>query len=110
MFVSSEMVRLYIPVHGGQKNNMNIQIKYDGSYPNLCSGNLIVTLDGKEFIFGNCLLSGGHCSFDKNWEADVDQGEWDIQEWPEDFPDDLKEFTLFKINKTIPHGCCGGCI
>ena len=90
---------------------MKIEIKYDGEYPNLCSGQLIVIIDGKEWIFPNyCLSSGGSVSFDENWNEEVTEGEWSIREYPKDFPEELKDIVLYEINNAIYHGCCGGCV
>lgn len=47
-------------------------ISYDGGYPNLCRGNLIMELDGKELKFPKyCLSSGGSVWFDDNWSENV---------------------------------------
>ncbi|MEA1998186.1 MAG: hypothetical protein U9N61_02520 [Euryarchaeota archaeon] len=90
---------------------MDIKIKYDGAYPNLCSGNLSVIIDGKEWMFPQyCLISGGYVSFDENWTDTVGKGPWSVFNWPKDFPDNLKEPVLDAINENIPHGCCGGCV
>jgi len=90
---------------------MDIKIEYNGKYPNLCSGNLTVTIDGKEWIFPDyCLLSGGSVWFDENWSDHVSSGPWEIDEWPEGFPEELKEDVLCSINNEIAWGCCGGCI
>ena len=41
-----------------------MEIKYNGTYPNLCSGNLLVIINGKEWEFPNyCLRSGGSVGF-----------------------------------------------
>jgi len=86
-------------------------IKYDGGYPNLCSGKLIVMIDGKDWLFPDyCLSSGGSVWFDEDWTEHVTQGEWSICEWPDDFPEDLKEQAEIEVNREIPHGCCGGCV
>lgn len=88
----------------------NIKIKYDGEYPCLCMGHLFVTVDETEYDFGKyCLSSGGSCSFDEDWNAEVTEGEWSV-DFPENFPDDLKKDVLDEINEVIPHGCCGGCL
>lgn len=87
---------------------MNITIQYDGCYPSLCSGNLIVIIDDIIYNFPkNCLRSTGYITGD--WETVID-GEWEITEWPENFPEELKQNVLYKINEEIQHGCCGGCI
>lgn len=87
----------------------DIKIIYDGKYPCLCMGHLIVIVDGVEYDFGSsCLLSGGCINFDDG-EFDIEEGDWDV-EYPKDFPDELKEEVLDSINENIPWGCCGGCI
>ena len=86
-------------------------ISYDGSYPNLCRGKLIMELDGKEIIFPeNCLSSGGSVSFDEDWNANVLEGNWTISEYPNEFPNDLKEYAEELVNNNVPYGCCGGCV
>lgn len=90
---------------------MNIQIKYNGSYPNLCSGSLTVIIDGKEWEFpSNCLASGGSVSFDENWNEEISSGPWRLYDYPEDFPEELKSAVLDAVNEHIPYGCCGGCV
>lgn len=92
---------------------MRIEIKYDGKYPNLCSGKLIVNIDGKEYgdkedIFQ--LVSGGYCRYNKSTSTNSKgQGEWAIDIYPSDFPEDMKHIVLGEVNRLIPHGCCGGC-
>ena len=84
---------------------------YDGEYPNLCSGKLIMTLDGKDVEFHkHCLDSGGYVTFDENWNEEVGEGEWTITDFPDNFPEELKEKATDIVNTNIPHGCCGGCV
>ena len=99
-------------------------VDYTGSWPNLCSGTLILRIDGEIYSFGgyvdeddpdrdsHCFsqfwTSGGSCG----WEPDdwIEEGDW-IQ--VEDLPDFLKghEDEIMSImNSNVPHGCCGGCI
>ena len=90
---------------------MDIKVDYNGSYPNLCSGKLIVTIDGKTWEFPDyCLSSNGHVWFDKEWNEHVESGDWNVRKWPERFPEEIKSDVLDKINSVIPHGCCGGCV
>lgn len=90
---------------------MKCRIEYDGNYPNLCSGHLKVFLDDVEWDFGKfCLNSGGSVLSDNNLDMWTTQGEWSIDEWPDDFPVELRPFVLEHINAEIEHGCCGGCI
>lgn len=90
---------------------MNIEIRYDGRFPNLCRGNLVVVIDGKVWEFPPyCLCSGGSVWFDKDWTDHVEDGPWSIDEWPEGFPEEDKEAVVERINEEIPWGCCGGCV
>lgn len=85
---------------------MNIKIEYDGEYPCLCSGTLIVYI---KYVFPEyCLNSGGSIGF--SWDYNVTKGPWTITKWPKDFPENLKDKVLEKVNNEIPWGCCGGCI
>ena len=87
-------------------------ISYDGHYPNLCSGTLVLNIDGVNVTFpSHCLCSGGYIIFDHDWNADISEGDWDIYE--EDIPPayrHLKNEILEVVNENVPHGCCGGCI
>jgi len=91
---------------------MKIEVEYDGEYPNLCSGHLKLKVDGKMFDFGQyCLSSGGYIDPSGD-DYSICTGEWTVREdaWPHDFPEDLKDYAVFRINQEIPHSCCGGCI
>ena len=88
---------------------MDIKIEYDGEYPNLCSGHLVVIIDGRRWD-GFHLSSGGSVSFTDEWDEVVEEGDWDITDWPEGFPEHLKASVLEAFNSEIPHGCCGGCV
>ena len=85
-------------------------ISYDGKYPCLCMGTLIIEVDGKSYFLNNVLISGGSVSFTKDWEEIVDQGDWriDLKEYPELEP--YKEEIAEIVNENIRQGCCGGCI
>lgn len=86
-------------------------VSYNGDYPNLCSGELKMKLDGKIIVFPTyCLSSGGSVSFDKDWNEEVEQGDWTIREFPKGFPEELKEYATELVNQNIPQGCCGGCV
>jgi len=97
-------------------------ISYDGSYPNLCSGELTLEIDGKIYTFsgyGNhdpdhysCFWSsGGGVYFDDDWSDYVTTGKWIINK--DELPDFLKpEYKKIAriFNKNVPYGCCGGCV
>jgi hypothetical protein len=86
-----------------------IEIRYDGKYPNLCSGNLTVVVNGEEYEFPeHCMASGGSAYI--NGDAHITSGPWSIHEWPENFPEIYKNYVLLAINEQVKHGCCGGCL
>lgn len=86
-------------------------VSYDGNYPNLCSGQLVLAIDGNNVVFPKyCLSSGGGVFFDNDWQEEVTQGEWTISEFPKDFPEEMKELAVDIVNENIPFGCCGGCV
>jgi hypothetical protein len=86
-------------------------VSYDGAYPNLCSGQLVLAIDGVPVVFPKyCLSSSGSVSFDDDWNEDVQRGEWDISEYPKDFPETLKSQAVSLVNENIEQGCCGGCV
>lgn len=56
-------------------------------------------------------MSGGSVSFDADWEAEVEEGDWliDRDALAPELQDDWRELEAL-VNDEIPHGCCGGCI
>ena len=97
---------------------MKIRINYDGDYPNLCSGQLIVIVTGyhveevnKEWIFPSyCMSSGGSVNFDDDWSEEIEEGEWSINEFPKGFPEELQQAVIDEVNNNVTYGCCGGCV
>ncbi len=93
-----------------------MELTYDGKYPILCGGRLIVKVGETTYDFGtNVLVSGGGCYHDhceENGEEDwwSSRGPWEIHRWPEEFPVELREELLELVNKQIEQGCCGGCL
>lgn len=87
-------------------------VSYDGDFPNLCSGTLVLNIDGTDVTFPpHCLNSGGYVRFDKDWNEDVGCGPWTI-EWnaiPEKYRH-LESEIIDVINDNVPWGCCGGCV
>lgn len=41
-------------------------VSYDGKYPNLCSGTLVLEVDGEKREIPYALCSGGSAYFDEN--------------------------------------------
>ena len=86
-------------------------VSYDGTYPNLCRGKLIMELDGETISFpSNCLVSGGSVWFDDEWNEHVEECKWNINKFPPSFPKGLKSVAVDIFNTNVELGCCGGCI
>lgn len=106
-----EVADLFSGYTNSDDKSARIKVDYDGEYPCLCHGHLVVMIDGVEWDFGNfSLISGGSVWFDDEGGEHVENGDWEMIEWPEGFPEDLKADTLAVVNEVIPHGCCGGCV
>lgn len=84
-------------------------VSYDGKFPNLCSGTLVLKIDGIDRVFPeHSMSSGGSVSFDVDWCEHVCHGRWGVN-----VPDDLidhKQEIEDCINENVPYGCCGGCV
>jgi len=95
---------------------VNIEfVSYDGEWPSLCMGRLILKVNGEEIDFGKyCLGSGGSVTRftdeDGMTDFNVSKGKWYIDTWPENFPEELKQEANECVNNNIKQGCCGGCI
>lgn len=83
-------------------------VSYDGAWPNLCSGELVLRIEGKEVNLGCCLCSGGRVRFDSDWCEHVESGAWSV-DVPEEFAQYADEITEI-VNDNVPWGCCGGCV
>ena len=86
-------------------------IDYTGKYPNLCSGTLRISLDGKVFELFHALDSAGSAYMDSNWDGIVKTGDWMVNE--DMLPEELKPYVneIEKLaNENIEYGCCGGCL
>ena len=117
-----------------ERNNENGRVKfisYDGKYPTLCSGELILEIDGEVVVFGHHNIardketkkyidghydsfwsSGGDCGFSSDYsDTWCSTGEWNIsfENLPEQFrkyADEIDEV----FNDNVEYGCCGGCL
>lgn len=83
-------------------------VSYDGKWPNLCGGELVLRIDGKEVNLGQCLRSGGCVWFDSDWGEYVETGAWSVSV-PKEFAQYANEITEI-VNGNVPWGCCGGCV
>ena len=83
-------------------------ISYDGTYPNLCSGELILEINGKLERFNHALCSGGMVWFDDEWNEHIEQGEWYVS-LPKEF-EHLENIVTELVNENVECGCCGGCV
>ena len=92
-------------------------IKYTGSWPCLCMGELTVEIEGKRVSFGKYgknvfWTSGGNCGFYGDYEDEyVEQGPWLLM--PEEVPKKWKDYAeeiIQVMNENVPQGCCGGCL
>lgn len=82
---------------------------YDGEYPTLCMGTLVIVVNGVVYRLKDVLRSGGSCSYYES--CGTTQGKWTIFE--ENLPDELKQYAdkIAKIvNENVEWGCCGGCM
>ena len=86
-------------------------ISYDGAYPNLCRGTLVLEFEGVRYEIEDCLLSGGRVWFDVDWKEYVEEGLWSVDD--DKLPEILKPYAKYiecLVNENVPLGCCGGCI
>jgi len=98
-------------------------VSYDGAYPNLCSGTLVLEIDGKKVSFGysykapvdypSFWCTGGSVRFDEDWIEDVSHGEWELSANEREYPKEIFELLpecIKVMNENVPEGCCGGCV
>lgn len=84
-------------------------VSYDGSYPNLCGGKLVLSIDGERVEFDDyCMHSGGGVYFDDDWNESVTEGAWsvDVPGKYKHLQDEIEDC----VNDCVPWGCCGGCV
>lgn len=83
-------------------------VSYDGKYPNLCSGTLVLRIDGVEVEFADAMKSGGSVWFDEEWCEHVDCGTWNV-DVPNEYLYLIDEIEKC-VNDNVCWGCCGGCL
>lgn len=65
-------------------------ISYDGEYPCLCIGTLVLEIEGKRVELKNVLSSGGSCFIDNHDNEIVEEGPWSINV-PEEYQQHKEE-------------------
>lgn len=118
-------------------NNIEF-ISYDGKYPTLCSGMLILRVQGRLYALcswpeymnkqyqrnRNCILSdpnitkvynvgflsGGSTDWTAEfYEEKITHGEWEIDGLPPSLEIFHKQIVDL-LNENVEQGCCGGCL
>lgn len=106
-------------------------VSYDGKYPNLCRGKLVVKIDGKELSFGATQIfkfekdktpadyprfwcSGGSIHYKKNYSGyNIEHGDWEMLGSEKEYPPEIWKILpdiLRVMNENVDGGCCGGCV
>jgi hypothetical protein len=92
-----------------EETNVVEFVSYNGRYPNLCSGTLVLKINNKVVQFPDyCMRSGGGVWFDSGWDEHVDSGLWTVE-----VPDKYKQYEdeiNAVVNRNVEQGCCGGCV
>lgn len=84
-------------------------VSYDGAYPCLCMGKLVLSIDGEVVEFPEyCMHCLGSVWFDEDWSEHVEEGDWSV-EVPKQYAHLTAEINAC-VNANVPHGCCGGCV
>ena len=83
-------------------------ISYNGKWPNLCSGTLVLRINGIEVEFSDAMRSGGKVWFDEDWCEHVDCGMWNVKV-PNEYRHLVNEINKC-VNDNVTWGCCGGCV
>jgi hypothetical protein len=103
-------------------------ISYDGKYPNLCRGKLVVKIDDKKISFGKTTrlysndkpadyprfwCSGGTIRYKMDSDDSyATQSKWEFIGNESDYPPNIWKLLpdiLEIMNENVEYGCCGGC-
>ena len=81
-------------------------VSYDGKFPCLCCGTLVLRINGENVVFPKySLVSGGKCV---DYNGDVKKGAWTVNNIPDNYLY-LKKEIEDCVNVNVKKGCCGGC-
>jgi hypothetical protein len=92
-------------------------VSYDGAYPNLCGGTLVMVINNKKYKFGeekNLLpsfwTSTGGIAHSGDWALYINKN--DLKDYPEEIRDiEIFEKMIDLMNEKIEEKpCCSGCI
>lgn len=85
-------------------------VSYSGAFPNLCAGELVLNIAGKDVKFPPHFIDSGGYIGGSISDLYVVSGYWtiDLHDYPEFEP--MRAEIEACINENVPHGCCGGCI
>ena len=87
-------------------------ISYSGEYPNLCSGDLVLEINGEIVTFEKysySMCSTGSIKYNNEFDDyETSKGPWKV-ELPQEY-NYLDEIVTALVNENVPWGCCGGCI
>lgn len=104
-------------VRRGSESERHVEfVSYSGRYPNLCSGTLVLRVDGKEAVFTDGVCGTEH--FPSFWMSGgwvsgehAVSDEWIISE--DSLPEEYRKYAdeIDRVfNSNVEHGCCGGCV
>ncbi len=81
-------------------------VSYDGDYPNLCYGTLVLRIDGAEIALPPGALSPGGL-ITEDYTTELGPWSFNADKLPPGFPETE---ALDVVNANVPWGRCGGCI
>ncbi len=104
-------------VYNGRDNKGEdmIIVRYDGKYPNLCCGKMVVEISNPKKLrpwefSEDCLFCDGFAYESDKGERVIGFGDWTVVKWPDGFPENMKQPVTNAVNRQVRKGCCGGCI
>lgn len=103
--------------------NHNIEfVSYTGRFPNLCTGDLTLRIDGEEVVFDGkqnprFWTSGGRCYMTHEDYGDyVYRDKWELidvehlEDLDPKYIDMLDDMLDVMNTSNVQYGCCGGCL